>query len=151
MPWFYRQPERLHKRLRGFSLLEMVMATALVAGFLVPALGVIRDSLAASSDQNQRNLLANYAVSVLESQCAQRMMNWTSATVTGNFAIDGHADIRYQAVASDAPAQGGITGSLMHIQVTVFQDADGDSTVDASEMQVYFRTKVAQLESYQSE
>lgn len=127
------------------------MATALVAAFLVPALAVIRDSMIASSDQNERNLLANYAVSVLESQCAQRMMNWTSSTVTGNFAADGHSNIHYQAVASDAVAQGGIVGKLMHVQVTVFDDTDADGVADANEMQVHFRTKLAQLESYQSE
>jgi hypothetical protein len=129
----------------------MVMATALVAGFLVPTLAVIRDSLEVSSDQNRRNLLANYAVSVLESQCAKRMMNWTSSTVIGDFTADGHANIRYQAVASDDPVQGGIVGKLMHIQVTVFDDTDGDGVADADERQVHFRTKIAQLESYQSE
>ena len=127
------------------------MAAALVTGSLVPTLAVVRDAMAKSRDLNRRNLLANYAVSILEQQCALKMLTWTSTTTTGNVAADGHASVRYSAVASDAVADGGIVGQLMHIQVTVFDDTDGDSTADASELQVLYRTKIAQLAAYQDE
>jgi hypothetical protein len=142
---------RKQKRCRGFSLLEMAMASTLVAGTLVPTIAIMRDAMAMSRDLNRRNLLANYAVSVLEAQTAVVLANWTSSTVTGNFTVDGHASIRYSAVRSDAPANGGLSDQLMHIRVTVFDDTDGDTTLDANELSVLFRTKVAKLQSYEDE
>jgi hypothetical protein len=150
MTLFIHRDRRRHHP-RGFSLLEMAMASTLVAGTLVPTILVMRDAMAKSRDLNRRNLLANYAVSILESQTALVMSNWTSSTVTGNFASDGHASIRYSAARSDAPADGGLTSQLMHIQVTVFDDMDADTTLDASELSVLFRTKVARMQSYENE
>jgi hypothetical protein len=135
----------------GFSLLEMAMASTLVVGTLVPTISVMRDAMAKSRELNRRNLLANYAVSILEAQTAVVMTNWTNSTVTGNFTTDGHATIRYSAVRSDAPASGGLSDQLMHIQVTVFDDTDGDTTLDSNELSVLFRTKVARLQSYEDE
>ena len=136
---------------RAFSLLEMAMAATLVVGTLVPTMTVMRDAMAKSRELNRRNLLSNYAVSVLEAQSALTITNWNNTTATGSFTSDGHPNIRYSAVRSDAPANGGISSELMHIQVTVFDDTDGDTTADASELSVLYRTKVANLQSYQDE
>lgn len=140
-----------HKPRRAFSLLEMAMAATLVAGTLVPTMSVMRDAMAKSRDLSRRNLMSNYAVSVLESQAATTMLNWTTATSSGNFSSDGHAMLRYAASRSDAPADGGLTGQLMHIQVRVYDDTDGDSTFDANELSVLYRTKLARLQSYEDE
>lgn len=132
----------------GFSLLEMIAATALVAGTLAPALAVMRDAMAVSREGARRSLVANYAVQVLESQAALVMQNWANGTATGNFADDGYASIKFTAVKSDAPADGGLINRLMHIQVTAYDDQDGDSVADASEIKASIRTKVAKLTSY---
>jgi hypothetical protein len=142
---------RNYKSKRGFSLLEMAMAATLVAGTLVPTMAVMRDAMAKSRDLNRRNLMSNYGVSVLESQAATTMISWSTGTATGNFSSDGHASLRYTASRSDAPADGGLTGQLMHIQVRVFDDNDGDSTFDANELSVLYRTKLARLQSYEDE
>lgn len=136
---------------RAFSLLEMAMAATLVAGTLVPTMSVMRDAMAKSRDLSRRNLMSNYAVSVLESQAATTMLNWTTATSSGNFSSDGHTTLRYAATRSDAPADGGLTGQLMHIQVRVYDDTDGDSSFDANELSVLYRTKLARLQSYEDE
>lgn len=133
---------------RGVSLLEMIAAAALTAGTLGPALAVMRDAMAASRAGVQRGLIANYAASTLESQAASVMRSWTTGTVTGNFAADGYASIKYSAVRSDAPADGGLTNRLMSIRVTAYDDADGDSVADAGEPTIMLRTKVARLASY---
>jgi hypothetical protein len=133
---------------RAFSLLEMIAATALTAGTLAPALAVMRDAMAVSREGVQRALISNYAASVLESQAALVMQNWATGTVTGNFAADGFADIKYAAIKSDAPADGGLTNRLMSIRVTAYQDIDGDSVADAGELKTTIRTKVARLASY---
>jgi len=131
--------------------MEMIFATALMAGTLAPALAVMRNAMAVSREGVRRQLLANYAVHVIESQSALVMQNWTSGTTTGNFAADGNTAIRYQATRSDAVAQGGVVNRLMHIQVTVFDDANGNSAIDASELKALFRTKLAKLLTYENE
>lgn len=132
----------------GFSLLEMLAATALVAGTLAPALAVMRDAMAVSREGVRRSLVANYAVQVLESQSSVVMQNWSTGTVTGNFSADGYGTIKYSAVKSDVPADGGLVNRLMHIQVTAYDDANGNSTADAGEIRATIRTKVARLASY---
>lgn len=135
----------------GFSLLEMVMAAALVTGTVVPALAVIRDSMAQSRDLHRRHLLGNYAVRILEDQAAYVATNWTNATISGDFTADGHSSIRYTMTKSDDPNDGGLVGQLMNLEVTVYDDADSDDTLDTDEIQETYRTKVAKLNSYENE
>jgi prepilin-type N-terminal cleavage/methylation domain-containing protein len=132
----------------GFSLLEMLAATAIVAGTLAPALAVMRDAMAISREAVQRNLVSNYAVQVLEGQAALSMQNWSNGTVTGNFASDGYSTIKYAATRSDAVASGGLVNRLMHIQVTAYEDKDADSVADSNELKVTVRTKIAKMSNY---
>lgn len=136
---------------RGFSLLEMMMAAVLVAGTVVPALSVIRDAMSQSRAMHRRVLLGNYAVRILEDQIAYAATNWTNATPSGNFASDGHDSIRYNVVRSDDPADGGVVNQLMSISVTVFDDGNANSLIDAGELQETYRTKVAKMFSYENE
>jgi len=129
----------------------MIAATALMAGTLAPALVVMRDAMAVSREGVKRHLLANYAVKVLEEQSALVMQNWTNATSSGNFSSDGNSTLKWIAVKSDAPASGGLTNRLMHIQVTTYEDTNGNSAADSTELKVNFRTKVAKLLTYQNE
>ena len=131
--------------------MEMIAATALVAGTLAPALAVMRDAMAVSREASRRNLLTIYAVQGLEYAAGITMQNWATGTSTGNYASEGHPTIRYVVTRSDDPASGGITGKLMHVQVTTFDDANGNSALDAGEQSVRFRTKVAKLLTYQNE
>jgi len=153
------------RRFRGFSMLEMVAAAALVTGTMVPALSVIRDSMRHSRDLHRRSLLANYAVRILEDQAAyvaygdgedDSYTNWDDAIAdspnTGDFpAADSHGSIRYVVTCSDAPSDGGLVRQLMNIEATVFDDTNGNNTPDAEELQETYRTKVAKLNSYEHE
>jgi type II secretory pathway pseudopilin PulG len=138
-------------RRRAFSLVEMIAATALVAGTLAPALAVMRNAMAASREASQRNLLANYAVQALEYASGITMQTWATGMATGNFASDGYPAIRYSVSRSDAPASGGLTNRLMHVQATIFADANGNLVLDANEIAVRARTKVAKLLTYANE
>jgi len=133
---------------RGFSLLEMVMATALVIGVLAPALAVVRDAMASSRTVNYRNLLANYAVFVMEKEIAATATSWTTGSTYGDLASEGHSQIRYSVTKTDETSGGGIEDQLMHIHVSVFFDEDSDAYQDEDELSVTYRTKVANLESY---
>lgn len=139
------------KSRRAFSLLEMAAASALIAGTLVPALVVVRDAMATSREMHRRNLLANYAVRILEDHAALVAANWVNTTVNGDFSADGHANIRYIVTKSDDPSDGGIVNQLIHVEVVVFDDTDTDTTLDANEMRITYRTKVAKLNSYENE
>ena len=132
-------------------MLEMVFATALLAGTLVPALAVMRDALAISRETTSRSLMANYAVQKLEEQMALGMGTWTNDTDANNFSGDGHPGIAFNSVRSDDPVDGGITGSVMHLEVTVFEDLDSDLIPDAGELTLRMRTKIAKLASYENE
>jgi type II secretory pathway pseudopilin PulG len=135
---------------RAFSLVEMILATALVAGTLAPALAVMRNAMSTSRETTKRLLLANYAVEILEYSQGISMQTWSPTTVSGNMASDGYSNIRYTITWSDAPANGGITGKLMHVQVVVYDDVNGNSAQDSTELSVRFRTKVAKLATYTS-
>ncbi|HMO87076.1 MAG TPA: prepilin-type N-terminal cleavage/methylation domain-containing protein [Lacipirellulaceae bacterium] len=138
----------MRRQRTGFSLVEMMAATALMAGTLAPALSVMRSAMAMSREAATRSLVANYAVQTLEAQSALAMQNWTNGTATGNFAGDGYPLVKFIAVRSDAPSNGGLTNRLMHIQVTAYEDVNGNSAADAGELKFSIRTKVARLNTY---
>jgi prepilin-type N-terminal cleavage/methylation domain-containing protein len=144
------KPAQARRPKNGFSLVEMILATALLAGTLAPALTVMRNAMSISRESARRALLANYAVEALEYAQGVTMQSWTTGTTTGNFASDGYPTLLYSVTRSDAPAGGGITGRLMHVQAVLWDDVNGNSTLDSSEIAVRMRTKVAKLTTYQS-
>ena len=138
----------------GFSLLEMVMAAALVTGTVVPALSVIRDSMKQSRTLHRQKLLANYAVRILEHQVSHAAINWWSYSEDNTinyYTGDGHTGLRVYLDRSDDPVDGGLTGQLMNIEVTVYDDANGSGTLDGTDPQETCRTKVAKLNSYEND
>ena len=136
---------------RGYSLLEMIFASALMAGTLVPALSVMRDSMAVSRKTTTRALLANYAVLTVERHASLAIATWNTGTTTDDFASEGRADIVSIATTSDDPSDGGIVNSLMSVEVTVFEDVNANTTLDAGEIAITMRTKVAKLNTYENE
>jgi len=135
----------------AFSLLEMVAATALVASTLVPALSLMRDAMAQSREVDRRDLLLLYAVQKMEEQTAVSMRYWANVSAAGNFAADGHPEIGFNLSTSDNPSAGGIVDRLMNIQVTVFDDLDGNLLPGTGALQVPLRTKIAKLVTYENE
>jgi len=135
----------------AYSLLELVLAVALVGGTLVPALALMRDSMTLSRTTDQRALLANYAIDKLEERTADVAMNWPgNGSNEGDLAADGHASVRYLVEWSDDPASGGIDQQLMHIEVTTYLDQDGDDALGAGEPRCYFRTKIGKFATYEA-
>ena len=133
---------------RAYSLLEVVLASAICASALVPALAVLRDGVALGDVIDTRHLLLTYGVSKMEEQLAVVGATWSTGTVIGNFASDGQSSIRFSVTRSDAPASGGITDKLMNVSVTTFSDDNGNSAMDTAEARVILSTKVAKLASY---
>lgn len=144
-------PRLVNRHLPGMTLLELMLATALTALALVPTLNLIRKGIKISSELETRQLTTTYCVSKLEEQLCLAAVNWNSTTSTGNFLSDGYSSLRYQVVTSDAAVDGGITDQLMSVTVVVWEDTDGDSTLDSDELQTSMRSKIAKMTTYQNE
>lgn len=136
-------------RLEGYSLVELVAASAIVAATLVPSLELIRDGIELSEETVQRQLLATYAVSQVEQHLGLAAATWTTGTYSGSYAADGHPTLLYDTTTSDNPVDGGITDRLMDIRTTTYFDEDGSGTLTAGEPNCSFRTKLARFTSYE--
>jgi hypothetical protein len=145
-----RRVNRMAAIRRGYSLLEVVLASTISLTALVPALAVLRDGMTLGDIIDTRHLLLTYSVSKMEEQLAIVGATWPSGTVTGNFASDGQPSIRFSATRSDAVVDGGIVGKLMVVTVTVYSDANGTSVMDSSEARTIMTTKIAKLVSYET-
>ena len=133
---------------RGYSMLEVMLASTICLTALVPALAILRDGMTLGDTIDKRHLLLTYSVSKMEEQLAVAAAAWTTGTLTGNFATDGHTSVRYNVTRSDAAAAGGIVGKLMVVTVTTYSDDNGNSAMDSSEARTTMTTKVAKLVSY---
>lgn len=132
----------------GYSLVEVVAATALTSAVLVSSLELIRDGIDQSVETDRHRLLATYAVSELERRLAETAAIWGAGTHTGDFADDGAADIRFTTTCSDDPAQGGVVDALMDLQTTTYYDTNGDDTLDSDEPRCDYRTKLGRFATY---
>jgi hypothetical protein len=135
---------------KAYSLLEVVLASAICATALVPALAMLRDGMTLADTIDKRHMILIYGVSKMEEQLAVAAANWTRGTVSGDFAADGHANIRFNATCSDDPINGGIADRLMNVSVTVYSDDDGDDSLDATESRTVLTTKIGKLVSYEA-
>src|SRR5215813_6267258 len=97
---------------RGYSMIEVVLASSICLTAIVPALSMLRDGIALGDIIDTRHLLLQYGVSKMEEQLAIVGATWTTGTLTGNFAADGQSTIRYTVTRTDAVASGGIVGKL---------------------------------------
>jgi hypothetical protein len=125
-----------------------MLAVSLIAVALVPALRLMRNSFKIGRDIENRGLLVNYCVSKLEEQIPLLNTNWASGAANGNLAADGYSHVRYEIAHSDAAADGGIPDRLMAIVVTVWDDSNGNTSLDSDESQVTMRTKISKLSTY---
>jgi hypothetical protein len=94
-------------------------------------------------------MLLLYGVRTMEEQLAIVAAGWTQGSISGDFAAEGHANIRYAGTRSDNGGSGGITNRLMAISVTAYYDDDGDDALDAAEPQISFTTKISRLVTYE--
>jgi hypothetical protein len=126
------------------------MASAICATALVPALALMRDGVTLANTIDTRHMLLTYAVSKMEERLAIAGAVWSEGTISGDFAADGHANIRFTVVTSDAPASGGIDNRLMNVAVTAYSDDDGNDVMNAAEDRITVTTKVGKLMSYEN-
>ena len=137
-------------RAGGYSLLEVMVASSICVVALVPALAILRDGISATEAIDKRHMVLLYAGEKREEQLAVVAATWTNASASGDFASEGHPDIRYSVTRSDSAANGGIQNQLMNVSVTAYDDTDGDDALDAGEPRTVLTTKVSKLATYES-
>lgn len=138
-------------RRAGYTLLEVVAASALTGTVLVASLSLLREAVDLSDRVDRQNLLETLCVSKLEETLNTTAATFTAADVSGTFASQGFAALRYRAISTDAPASGGISNRLMAITCTVWHDANADAALTTGENSVTLATKVAKMALYTSE
>ena len=136
---------------RGYTLLEVVAASALTGTVLVASLALLRDAIGMSDRIDKHNLLHTLCVSKLEEHLNLAAATFTTADVSGNFASQGFSNVRFRVVRSDASIDGGISDRLMAITATVWVDANGDNALSSNEQNLTLASKVAKMALYQSE
>ena len=138
-------------RRRAHTLLELLMASSLMAVTLVPALVLFRDSMQVSHKLEVRELLTTLCASKLEEHLALAAAdaNWQPLSASGNFSAQGYASLKFQVQRTDTSSELTGGGGLMSVIVTVWDDSDGDNLLDTGEPWTVLASKVAQMASYQ--
>ncbi len=126
------------------------MAGVLMSVTLVPALRLLRNSLRIGREIETYELLTTFSTSRLEEYLALTSADWQPGTFTGDFSADGHANLRYSVVCSDAAGDGGMADQLMAIVSTVWEDANSNATRDSGELTVVLASKTAKTATYQA-
>ena len=147
----HRYAAAVSDRRRGHSLLEVLVASALMAVALVPALRLMRDGLGMARKVESRELLTTFCTSKLEEHLALVSAGWQTGNYSGDFSAEGHPNLRFGVTRSDSGGDGGISDQLMAVVATAWDDLDGDGSLDDGEPVVVLGSKVAKLASYQSD
>lgn len=140
---------RAHNRRKAYSLLEVMLASAICASALVPALALLRDGLTLADTIDTRHQILLCGVSKMEEQLAIVAATWSTGNLSGDFSADGYSGIRFTATRSDTVGNGGIVGRLMNVSVTAYSDDNNNSAMDSSEMRTTLTTKVSKLATYE--
>jgi hypothetical protein len=128
-----------------------MLASAICASALVPALALLRDGLALADTIDTRHQILLCGVSKMEEQLAIVAATWSTGNIAGDFSADGYPGVRFTATRSDSAASGGITARLMNVSVTAYSDDNGNSAMDSSESRTTLTTKVSKLATYEDE
>ncbi|WP_146396023.1 type IV pilus modification PilV family protein [Pseudobythopirellula maris] len=134
----------------GFSLIEVVAATALVGGTLVATLELLQSGMLLSKELDRQRAMVTLAVSTMEAQMVEAASDWTEGTFTGDYATEGYPEVRYTAIRSDSAGYHGIPDRLMVLAVYVYHDENGNNSMDSNERQLMLATQVAKLFTYEN-
>ena len=135
---------------RGNTLIELVAASSIIAIALVPALRIMRDALAVEEDGEYATAMSTLCAGQLEQTLAKTAAAWNTNPESGNYSSLGYSRLKYSVTKSDAPASGGLTGTLIAVTVIVWDDADSNGVLNVGEKSVQFSSKLAKLAAYNS-
>jgi len=128
---------------RGYTLLELLAAAAIVSATITPALALMRDNMVLTRKIDDYNLLVTLGVGVMERQLALAAADFAESSSSGDFGSLGRDDLHYQVTQEWSTGAGGIPDRLLVIQVTTWRDGDGDGALNSEETRVQYSTKAA--------
>jgi hypothetical protein len=140
-------------------LLELVVATTIIATTLVPALRIMRDALRLGRQTETSNLMATLAASRLEEYLLLSAGEWgaiptgnpwNTSTDSGNYAAEGYPNLKFLVTRTDSAPEG-ISARLLSITAMVWDDVDNDDAWDAGELRSVFASKLARNVAYTHE
>ncbi len=133
----------MKSRRRGFSFVELIAATAVLAIVIVPATELLADSMALRREMERNRTMVLLAIRTVEEQMSVINAGFTTAQQFGTFASLGLPEIAYQIIRDDQTSAGGIPDTLMAITVRVWSDDDADVVHDSDETVVELHTLMA--------
>ncbi len=128
---------------RSFTFVELIAAIAILAITIVPATQYLAGSMTLRRRLERNSVMVMLAIQTIEQQMAVINAGFTTAQEAGTFVSQGHPEIAYERIRTDATAQGGIPDLLMVITVRVWSDDNGNVLLDAGESVVELHTKMA--------
>ena len=137
----------------GTTLLELIAASTVLTVSLVPALGLMRDSLRGSRSLETRECLVTVAMGTLEAESQLMARTWTArhTVLSAPGSECGYPSVLVDVLASDRATDGGIPGRLAVVRTTAFEDVNGNGRLDNNETKVEFVTLVGRFTSYDFE
>jgi type II secretory pathway pseudopilin PulG len=138
------------RRTCGYTLLELVAAIAITGAVLVTTLTLTREGMELCRKADLADVMTLLATSRMEQESARAAVDFLPLDESGTFDAEGYPLVRWHAVHSDQNADGGIPDRLMAIALTVWNDADNNGSLDATEASVAFHSKIAHMSDYQN-
>ena len=122
-------------RYKGFTLTEVVMASALLLIVMVPILKALTSAQVSAAIIERKTRSLMLAQARLEDVKARSIYNYDSSFTEADTSVDGP----YLCTVSD----GGASSDLRQITVEVGYDLDDSSTLEAQEVDVTLSTLIA--------
>jgi len=135
---------------RGYTMLELIAAIAIMGTLLVTTLALLRDGMELCRKADMADVTTLLATSRMEQELARAAADFVPLDESGTFTAEGYPQVRWHAVHSDQSGSGGMPDRLMAVALTVWNDADGNGSLDATEASVAFHSKIAQMSDYQN-
>jgi Tfp pilus assembly protein PilV len=126
---------RGHRSAAGFTITEVVVASALLIIAIVPLLKALTSAQVTSSIIERRTRSLTLAQAKLDDIKARSIYSYSSDFTESNTAVDG----LYLCNVADTA----VTSDLRQVTVSVGYDLDGDSVLDSDEVEVTLTTLLA--------
>lgn len=136
---------------KGYTLLELIATSGLLALVIVPSLELTRESLDLGHRLESKAIMTSLCLGKLEEHLAIGAIDLSETTTSGSFASIGHAQLRYAIVRSQETSDGGITDRLMAVSAIVWDDINGNLAQDSGEPSITFASKIAKTRTYNDE
>lgn len=133
------------KRRRGASLVEVVAGLSITSVLLVPTAGMFRTVVTGQKRQLIRNELLTEARSRIAESSMEVRTRFRGFRRAGRIAGLSERDVRYETLATDNAASGGVKGRMMAISTVLWYDENRNRRVDDTEVSVDLWTAVSRV------